>query len=492
MQNPTGDPQMNINTNKKVKINVLKKQAEFSVKQIGLFVAAFAVVGGAILFTSLAAPASKGSGGKPGGGGTTVGPLSQNVNQNWTNDPKQYITLDHCFGIDTQATWNGTGTLAPGETYTFNPSYPTCAPSEIPYINMHVDWTGSTDVKLQSKVAFINKSVNPIPNTSTLNGDELSKTIASRTMSAPNGHKQANFCEFTDAEATGSYLNLSKMTYQTLSTPVTDYVPINWSATITNTGTQTATVTLSGQEQNGWPSLYYPNCYRSDADGDYWNDSLEQTIFTRISNLNTNYDVLGSNYLNSMSIADPNYPAMSGSPADFNSDNKIDSTDVAMVQSYVGQGSGVPQDELDHDTLCEYNCSGKWSRFDLDGDGYVTQHDVSEVQALIGKPLPLDADYLAPWAVVETPSTVPANYNGYQVHAFASDNYMLTHVTIAAGGKTLCDTWGTAQNLGKSGQGLWWCAWTTPRSSGVQTPITVTAYDDSGHAYSATKVVTTQ
>jgi hypothetical protein len=474
------------NTDKKYKLRVLKKQASFSSLQAGIFVAVFAVIGGLILINSFAAP-------RPKTPPTTVGPLSSNVTQNWTNDPAKYLSLDHCFGVDDRAMWNGSGSLAPGESYTFNPANPTCSLSEVPAIVMHIDWSGDTDLKMQSKVGFVEQH-----NTSpALTPQILSKTITAPIMSAANSRKQANFCEFTDPGPTAENLGLPTMTYHTGQVYP---VPINWSATITNTGTQTAIVNFSGQETNGWEAYYYPHCYRADSDGDHWNDALEESILNLSGLNNTTSTIAGSDYLNGLTMQNlisPNQ-TISASPADFNHDDVIDSRDVAAIQQYVGQGNSYSQDQIDPNAGCagggslNGGCQASWERYDIDGDGYVTAHDVSEVQALVGKPLPLTADYLAPWAIVQVSDMVPANYSGYIVHAFASDNDFLTHVDIYAAGKLLCSTWGAPDNYGQPGQGLWNCGWNTPRRSGTTTLLTVNAYDDAGHVYSASKTVTTQ
>ncbi|MBX4197439.1 hypothetical protein KW801_02700 [Candidatus Saccharibacteria bacterium] len=481
--------------NKRYKVNLRKKQVEFSLYQAATFVFIFAVIGSFFLVRSFAASPNK----KPSG--STLPPLSSTVTQNWNgNGPTNKIYTDNCFGVDSNATWQGRGTLAPGETYTFTPKYPTCGDSEVPAVSMHIDWTGVTDVRMQSQVAFIDQHSTGISSSTFRAPKIVGKTITAPILSAPNSAKQANFCEFIDGDYTADGLGISYITY---SDGKSHAPPRGWTATITNTGTQAATVNFSGQETNGWIGLFYPHCNRGDSDGDHWNDALEETMLS-LSGLNkvaSGSDYLSSTALKDLSSTSDYITTISASPADFNADDVIDASDVAMIQQYVGKGNGIPQDEIDPNAGCSQSstvdadtaCQGVWARFDLDGDGYVAVHDVTEVQTLIGKPFPLDADYLSPWAVIEVPNTVPANYNGYIIHAFASDNDLLTHVDIYAAGKKLCSTWGTTDNFGKKGQGLFYCGgWQTPRQSGTTTLITVNAFDDAGHVYSATKTVTTQ
>jgi hypothetical protein len=410
----------------------------------------------------------------------SVGPLASAVTQNWSNDPAHYIQNYGCFGVDDQALWNGTGTLAPGETYTFTPTYPACAASEEPIIAMHVDWTGSTTLKLETTTPFEQAYI--------MKKAVVGKHFVAPVTTAPGGASQANLCLLT---------NPGQTDYDAGYTDINTAPHIPWTMTVTNTGTQTATVNLSGVQKDGWPSYFYPYCMRADTDNDHWNDSLEMVIngLTYISTGDQNHELYfdGSDSLSGLGTATP-LDEVDASPVDFNDDGIVDQTDVNAVLAYIGQGSGVPFDEISPnpgDSNSAANQARTWRRYDIDGDGYVTQHDVSQVQTLVGKPMPLDADYLDPWAVITTPSTVPANYKGYYLYAFASDNDMLTHVDIYAAGKLLCSTWGGYETASRTPQ--FGCTWAqTPRKSGTPTVITVKAYDAAGHYYTTSKTVTTQ
>lgn len=461
-----------------------KKPAKFkrslSLKGLGIiaFLIIFAASGSYLLFKSFAAP---GGGGKKGGGTTSTTPLS--VSQDWQG---YWITAKSCFGGDSNANWQGTGTLAPGQSFTFTPSYPTCYNSEAPVISMHADWSGSTQLKLETTTAFVPHLIDD----KTLIGQHIVVPI----MAAPNSRQQTNLCMITDASMTDNLLGLTD--YTTNTGP-----PINWSMTITNTGTQTANVSLDGQQTNGWAALYYPNCIRGDADGDHWNDSLEYTI-------DFYGGIYGSNYLRGSGV----YKQQSADLADLNSDNVISQLDVDAIQANIGKGTGQTIDQLNSNGWSYtsnipnpdcYKGAGSiggnqqaWRHYDLDGDGCITQHDVSEVQTLVGKTLPITQDYFAPWAVNLTPSITAGVYQS--LWAFASDNDSLTHVdfVVSSGGKTstVCSDWhngGKFEFLGGTTP-TYVCGYTAPRSKGATVNVTINAYDNNGHSYSTTKAYVTQ
>src|SRR5262249_53835429 len=90
--------------------------------------------------------------------------------------------------------------------------------------------------------------------------------------------KEAYVCMFIDPMAgTCNYPNVvTTSTPAPPGWPTPTYQGVPSTYTITNVGTETAyNVALSGQSHNGWLSFYYNECYRADADGDGWNDSLE-------------------------------------------------------------------------------------------------------------------------------------------------------------------------------------------------------------------------
>jgi len=189
------------------------------------------------------------------------------------------------------------------------------------------------------------------------------------------------------------------------------------------------------------------------------------------------------------------------SPADFNDDGVINQADIDTVSSHLGEGDDVSIDQIgpNQGTPGYFADEVKtWRRYDIDGDGRVTQHDIAWVKTLVGQPLPLVSDPLDPWAVLHVPATVPANYGGYRVNAYAVDNDMISHVdmyaTISGKQQLLCQTWGYDQPIGvpDTSSDLIGCSWNTPRQSGTSVLLSAKVYDNAGHSYTTSKTVTVQ
>jgi len=470
-----------------VNVGDFERKPSIRTWHLGVVGIVFGVIGIYFLLQSFAASPNKG-----GSGSTTTAPLS--FTQTWTPRRAGQGLSTGCFGVDDAASWQGSGTLSPGASYTFTPSYPTCSTSEIPMIAMHVSWSGSTQLRLETTNPFAaalvaNNAYGPYYN----NIHETAPISADA-----NGNQQANLCMWLDGNETVYAQGL-----QTPGTLITTNYHFPWTMTITNTGAQTANVTAaSGYEANGWESNIYPGCKRADGDGDHWNDSLEMIMegltyaASGAADRATAYQ--GSNYMVASGTSAPN-DEIDFSPADFNDDGVIDQTDVNTVTAQVGQGDGVSIDQIGPNQGTPgyvYNETLPWRRYDIDGDGMVTQHDVDWVKALVGQPLPLTSDPLSPWAVIHN-SVLHANSNE-PVNVYAVDNDMLTHVDIYAtvGGKQklLCSSWGSDSVTGipDTSTDQYVCYVQTPRAAGSSVTLTTTAYDNAGHSYTATKTLTTQ
>jgi hypothetical protein len=418
--------------------------------------------------------------------------------QNWDNDPFGYLRDHGCFGVDDQAYWNGSGTLAPGASYTFTPQYPTCYASESPIIAMNVTWSGSTQVRLETTNPFAATHVDD----NMLGPWHANEHLVAPTSAAGSNQKQANLCMFVSGNMTQYAQG-----YVTFPTAVnwSNAQPVNWSMTITNTGSQTATITAAGFERNGWISHMYPGCTRGDADGDHWNDMLEMGLYSltdAAGGISSSRDAFqGSSFVDGKAkTSTPNDEADS-SPVDFNDDGVVDQADIDKVSSYLGQGSGFSLDQISPnpgDANGLYTQAQEWRRYDIDGDGMVGQHDVDWVKSLVGTPMPLTADVLDPWAVIKTPSGVPAR-SGVNLTAYAADNDMISHVDFYVNSKKLCETWG--DGAGRYGGQLfqatasssyYYCSWRGTPSQGRTATIMVKVFDNAGRSYSTSKVVTGQ
>ena len=491
MRPDSTEPSHSENTNQQAdaptpKVKILQKNLKLKPWQLLCFVAVFGLLG---IYTMIASFAS------PRTAPVPTSPLS--YTQSWQARYADDRGLNSgCFGVDDTANWQGKGTLAPGASYTFTPSYPTCSISEIPMIAMHVSWSGSTQVKLETTNPFASASVaNNMYGPYYNNIHEVAPVTADAS-----GNQQANLCMWLDGTET---VYAQKLVAP--PTQLTQNYHLPWTMTITNTGSQTANITASsGYEANGWQMNLYPACRRADGDNDHWNDSLEMVMEDNtylaggLNNPQNNFQ--GSNYVAASGTSTAN-DEIDFSPADFNDDGVINQADIDTVSSHLGEGDDVSIDQIgpNQGTPGYFADEVKtWRRYDIDGDGRVTQHDIAWVKTLVGQPLPLVSDPLDPWAVLHVPATVPANYGGYRVNAYAVDNDMISHVdmyaTISGKQQLLCQTWGYDQPIGvpDTSSDLIGCSWNTPRQSGTSVLLSAKVYDNAGHSYTTSKTVTVQ
>ena len=129
-------------------------------------------------------------------------------------------------------------------------------------------------------------------------------------------------------------------------------------------------------------------------------------------------------------------------PPDFNDDNKVDQTDLAWLNQYVGQGNGVDISRMDVNSGPQnYGLNTfPWRRFDLDGDGYVNGHDVDIVTSLIGtQPGTTNLDKTSPTSVIRFPSATDTIYVGSQnfVKVYGWDNLSLSKVECFVNGRKI-------------------------------------------------------
>jgi hypothetical protein len=189
-------------------------------------------------------------------------------------------------------------------------------------------------------------------------------------------------------------------------------------------------------------------------------------------------------------------------PVDVNDDGVVDATDVAIVESWVGQGTGVPVDRVNFtgsgsDTFA--NQTGLWRRYDLDGDGLVTANDVAWVQDEVGRPVPDPQDVIAPHVVIDrsyVPSSVPRG-SGVWLGASARDNRALVSVQFAVNGTAVTQQCTTPMNeaadptvLGHPTLGPeYGCYWSGAKRAGQYT-VTASATDAAGNTSTDTMLLT--
>jgi hypothetical protein len=246
----------------------------------------------------------------------------------------------------------------------------------------------------------------------------------------------------------------------------------------------------------------YPGCRQSDSDADHWNDMLEAGIQhlteSGINNADSKTHLYGSNFA-AASGTPMSDDEVDFSPADFNDDGIINQIDVDRITNFLGQGTGIPMDQIHNSPgpLYLYNQSFEWRRYDIDGDGRVGQHDIDWVKQLIGSPVPATSDLLSPWAVLNVPASLQANIGTY-ISAYAVDNDLLSHIDFYVGSgtqrKLVCQKWASdvvTNYIPSATQNYYQCGISTGRKAGVVVPVTLEVYDTAGHSYTTTKSFTT-
>jgi Dockerin type I domain len=410
----------------------------------------------ALLGFAAALPASAGAAGTA----TSMVIQSENLRQpNSSQDPRY-------FGVDDFMNWTVTGQIAPGDSYTYTPKWPISWASEVPDMSASLRWTGATTLRMTSVVPMNDQVSAADPR---VNHD-------GQTISAPLVGNSAELCMFF--------------------VPTSAVPTFNYSITVTNTGTVAATgITLSGQESNGYAANYGPFCNRADADGDGWNDSLEEGI-TDLTNpavgtATQQDEVLGVDYLQGRSTTTAVNDEVDSYPPDVNDDGIVNQADVDEISGWVGQGSGVPLAHVDYSGIGpnRYQAqSALWRRYDLNGDGMVTAADVGWVRAEVGRPVPDPVDVLAPAVSFDNSTgTSFARRTSVWLGAYARDNRALTGVRFAINGTPLTQQC-TDPNTEMANPAYYHdpstaqyqCPWTTPGKRASVT-LTITATDAAGN-----------
>ncbi len=363
-------------------------------------------------------------------------------------DSETYRLPDRsCVGEDDFIWWQASGSLAPGASYTFTPQKPSCG---LRALMAHVNWSGS---QLDLSTNF------PV---------------------APNSH--------IVAPPVGNTASVCMFPYTGITPPYVSY-----SFTITNVGTSTASnILMKGEDANDWTIHFYSQCMNADADHDGWNDSIEHTMqdVGRFMSTDYNNTLKGSQWLASHGSNIPD-DEEDFYPPDFNDDNVVDQTDVNRIISYLGQGNGIGFYRLSPNRDAYYmgDQAFPWRRFDLDGDGYVTQKDVDMVQGSVGRPIPPATDIFAPTVHIQAPTngSIFQYTSSTFVDTFASDNMSITKVETYVNGTKIC----TQDEPTGNNEPLYRCSWSIPRRRASYT-IQVKAYDGAGHVSTDSVQVSTQ
>jgi len=118
----------------------------------------------------------------------------------------------------------------------------------------------------------------------------------------------------------------------------------------------------------------------------------------------------------------------------------------------------------------------------MDGDGMVTNKDVDMVKRLVGQPIPMTTDILAPSVKIKAPSGTVAKGAATQITTYGFDNNWLTKVEVYINGKL------TYTSQSPSVDNYWW---QVPRKGGTYT-IMSKAYDAAGNTGTDSVTITAQ
>ncbi len=374
---------------------------------------------------------------------------SESFYKRWPDGPQG------CFYWDDTLKWTATGSLAPGESFSFVPKVPTCSGAEMPVIMAWASWDAS-----QLEITTVAPDVDGISD----DPEQIGKPIKGMTVG-----KEANLCMFTRASR-----------------------QFNYAITIKNVGSETAyAVSLNGSQYNGWPTFYYDKCSKADADRDGFNDSLEHvmgqlTYHGYPKDGTYPYDTfMGSNYLRNKASSALTLDEVDFFPVDFNDDGVVDQRDVDRLLPYLGQGTGVSIDRIGPNPGTAnylYTQAQPWRRYDFDGDGYVSVADRTLLQSFVGQTLPKATDTLPPVARVVAPLNQGTVKRGSStlITVYAADLHRLEQVDMFVDGRLLCQLREGSTGNANNDLPHHRCWWSVPKRN-MTHQIEVRARDASGN-----------
>ncbi len=398
-----------------------------------------------------------GGGGKGGdGGGSSSTPMAlQYENYNFRN-----LSGDNsCLGEDDHLSWQATGSLAPGESFSFTPQYAACN-GHPAVISVVANWSGGP-LELSSSA--------PDSDYASWDNAQMGKLIV-----APVVNQGAQLCMFPAYSGDGR----------------------NYTITLTNNGSQTVSnIVLEGRGENDWPYFYYERCIYGDADGDGWNDSSEHTMANLvypngyIDGEYQPYILWGSNYLRDRPATAAANDEVDAYPPDLNDDGIVDQQDINELQVWLGQGNGLPQQFISPnpgDAEWFHNNTYAWRRYDLDGDGYVGPEDKEIISTLVGEPVPMASDIIAPTARVLDPGGPVAKGQYFLIEGHVWDNASLVRVDYQVDGRTICSQTDPIPGFGYTSP-FYNCWWDVKGAGSYD--LTIKAYDAAGHVTTSPTLV---
>ncbi|WP_432695477.1 Ig-like domain-containing protein [Marinobacterium sp. YM272] len=363
-----------------------------------------------------------------------------------------------CLGEDDHLIWEALGSLQPGESFSFTPKYAACNyhPAAI---TVQLEWEGS-ELQLSSTVPYRDYSSSDIEQTG-------------KAVIAPNVGNTSQLCMFPNYKEEG----------------------INYTITVTNVGDTAANnIVVDGHSENDWVRYYYNRCVNADADNDGWNDALEHTMGSLVRYIGYidgefQMDKLwGPNYLRAQADTLSAHDEVDSYPADFNDDGAVDQFDLDRIALHLGEGNGVPLEAISpnpSDPAYLYSNVFEWRRFDLDGDGYVSQSDIDIVASLVGYILPMTEDIIAPTARVVYPADngtiAKGGYTLIKGHVW--DNASIVQVDYIVNGRTECSATRPSPNWGTTSP-FYYCGWQVPKKQGTH-DIEIQVQDAAGNISSS-------
>lgn len=393
---------------------------------------------------------------KPGGKGGNKPPPSEFVPM--AMDYEDYFFRvtgeDGCLGEDDRLEWAASGSLAPGESFGFEPQMAGCK-NHTAAITIVATWSSGA-LELRSQV--------PDADLASLDADQAGQTIR-----APLVDQRAQLCMFPHYNSDG----------------------VVYEVTLTNNSSETVhDIQLDGKSENDWAIHFYPRCINADADNDGWNDSLEHSMTSLL--YRNNYidgvfqpDILwGSNYLRDRPQTSDSLDEIDSFPPDFNDDGRVDDLDLQIFQDWSGQGNGIPLEDISPNpgALWYHNNTLPWRRYDLDGDGFVDDEDRRILVQSQDQEVPMTGDSVSPTARVTAPLEGESVPRGGEVRiiAHAWDNSALTRVDYLVNGRTVCSKTDPLPGYGFTSP-LYFCWWQVPKRNQTHR-IEVRAYDATGNS----------